>query len=251
MPFTPAHAVAARPFRKCKLPFAPIVVGTLAPDLEMYFRLAPRGTFGHTLLGCFVLDLPLSLLTLWLYETTVRPAIEDCVPGLFPDGASPSLTPHRTFLDLMLLIAAVMLGIVTHIALDSFTHPGYWPYAHFAVLRATLHAPGLPSVKIYMLLQCVSSVVGMCLLSLLWGKWIRQTPGWRLRVKTLGWWMLVFAFLIAIVRATAGEPLQRQHLHIGLFATETIITFCSALALELAIAGFLGRRMHRESRQRS
>lgn len=243
MPFTPAHAVAALPFRESTLPLSAVVIGTLSPDFDFYLRLAPRGTFGHTFQGMFVLDLPLSLLALWLYENTVRPAIEASAPGLFPDGTRLPLTAPRTFLGWLLLTAAVMFGVATHIALDSFTHSGYWPYAHFAALRASWQFPGLPSVQTYMLLQCGTSVIGMGVLWLVWSKWIRSRPGPKPRIKPLGWWMLASAFLIAIVRAAAGEPLQRKHLHPGLFVTETLITLCSALMLELVIVGLFGRKL--------
>src|SRR5579875_1686228 len=67
VPFTPAHTVAALPFRRSRrLDMAALVVGCLSPDFEYFLRGEARGSFGHTLTGLIVLDLPLSLLVLWL-----------------------------------------------------------------------------------------------------------------------------------------------------------------------------------------
>lgn len=248
MPFTPAHAVAALPFRKCLLPFSPLVIGTLSPDFEFFLRLAPRGTFGHTIPGVFALDLPLSLLALWIYEKTVRPAIEASAPGLFPDGRRHPFAIPRTVRDTLLLTASVVLGTFSHIAWDSLTHPGYWPYAHCAVLRAVWQIPGLPRVRTCTLLQGTSTVVGMGILWLLWRRRICLWPGQAPRIKPLGWWLLASAFVMALARAIAGQPLHRKYMHSGLFASEIVITFCSALMLELTFIGLVDWRLQERQR---
>jgi Domain of unknown function (DUF4184) len=62
VPFTLAHGAAALPFRRLHLVFSGLLVGTFAPDFEYFLRLSPDDGFGHTLLGTFVLTLPLALL---------------------------------------------------------------------------------------------------------------------------------------------------------------------------------------------
>ena len=80
MPFTLAHAAAALPFRRTRLILSAVVVGTFAPDFEYFLRLVPGGHFGHTLPGVFVLDLPLSLVVLWLFHTYMREPIMTLLP---------------------------------------------------------------------------------------------------------------------------------------------------------------------------
>src|SRR5262245_60819187 len=84
MPFTAAHAVAALPFRRTRLYSAAFVVGCLSPDFEYFLRLVPRGSFGHTLPGVFLLGLPLSLAVLWLFQRYVADALVAVAPRLFP-----------------------------------------------------------------------------------------------------------------------------------------------------------------------
>lgn len=68
VPFTLSQAAAALPFRHTRLIWSAVVVGCFAPDFEYFLRLAPKGGFGHTLLGMFVLDLPVALLVVWLFH---------------------------------------------------------------------------------------------------------------------------------------------------------------------------------------
>jgi Domain of unknown function (DUF4184) len=67
VPFTLAHGAAALPFRRLHLVFSGLLVGAFAPDFEYFLRCSPDDGFGHTLLGTFVLTLPLALLVLWLF----------------------------------------------------------------------------------------------------------------------------------------------------------------------------------------
>ena len=46
MPFTPAHVAAALPFRRTRLIWSALIVGTIAPDLEYYVRLNADGRSG-------------------------------------------------------------------------------------------------------------------------------------------------------------------------------------------------------------
>jgi hypothetical protein len=79
VPFTLAHGAAALPFRRLHLVFSGLLVGTFAPDFEYFLRLSPDDGFGHTLLGTFVLTLPLALLVLWLFHTFVKlPVVRRC-----------------------------------------------------------------------------------------------------------------------------------------------------------------------------
>jgi hypothetical protein len=90
VPFTPAHGAAALPFRRLHLVFSGLLVGTFAPDFEYFLRLSPDGGFGHTVLGTFVLTLPLALLVLWLFHTFVKLP----VARLLPDAIQRRLASH-------------------------------------------------------------------------------------------------------------------------------------------------------------
>jgi hypothetical protein len=141
VPFTLAHGAAALPFRRFHLVLSALLVGTLAPDFEYFLRLSPDDGFGRTLVGTFALTLPLALLVLWLFHTFVKRP----VAGLLPDAIQRRLTNHvpeftfRGPVRFALIVNSILLGIVTHLVWDSFTHANTWPYRHWPVLRRQFH----------------------------------------------------------------------------------------------------------------
>jgi len=61
MPLTLAHPAAVLPavrFRRRGLPFVPLVIGSVTPDFEYFFKLEPTGHFSHTVPGVFLFCLP-------------------------------------------------------------------------------------------------------------------------------------------------------------------------------------------------
>ena len=90
MPFTLSHGAAALPFRRLRLVPSALLVGTFAPDFEYFLRLAPDDRFGHTLLGTFVLTLPVALLVLWLFHRYVKLPLAT----LLPDAIQRRLASH-------------------------------------------------------------------------------------------------------------------------------------------------------------
>jgi Domain of unknown function (DUF4184) len=167
VPFTLAHGAAALPFRRLPLVFSGLLVGTFAPDFEYFLRLSLDDGFGHTLLGTFVLTLPLALLVLWLFHTFVKlPLVR-----LLPDRIQSRLANHLDEFHFggparfALIVGSILLGIATHLAWDSFTHPTYWLYRHWSILSQPLEVPVLGTIPVYEVLQHGSTIVGIAILS--------------------------------------------------------------------------------------
>lgn len=122
VPFTLAHGAAALPFRHTRIVFSGLLIGSFAPDFEYFLRLAPDDGFGHTLLGVFVLTLPLALLVLWLFHDFVKLPLA----RLLPDAIQCRLTGHleefrfRGTGRFTLIVGSILLGIATHLVWDSF-----------------------------------------------------------------------------------------------------------------------------------
>ena len=86
MPFTPAHPAIVLPLlRRTRrwLSASGLIVGSMAPDLEYFFRLRPGGGAGHALLGVLWLDLPLSLLIIGLFHGIVKKPLIFSLPDFF------------------------------------------------------------------------------------------------------------------------------------------------------------------------
>ena len=167
MPFTLAHAVAALPFRRLNLVFSGLLIGTFAPDFEYFLRLAPDDGFGHTLLGTFVLTLPLALLVLWLFHDFVKLPLA----RLLPDAIQRRLRNHLDEFHFKggprfaIIVGSILVGIATHLAWDSFTHPNTFFYHHCPILRQPFHVPIVGLIPLYKVFQHGSTIIGIGILS--------------------------------------------------------------------------------------
>lgn len=167
MPFTISHAAAAWPVHALtgkRLPVAALMVGSMTPDFVFYLPQALEYDRSHSYSGMFTLCLPMGLL-IWLFYLRVleRPTL-----SWLPDAWRTRLAPTAP-LSLPVLITGavgVLLGTVTHLAWDSFTHAHTPVAAAFPVIREEVAVAGSLSMPIYFLLQLLSSVVGLVVLAI-------------------------------------------------------------------------------------
>jgi hypothetical protein len=211
-----------------------MVVGSLSPDFEYFFRLAPQGSFGHSWLGVLVADLPLSLLVLWLYQSCLKAGLYAAAPGLFPfrEDERKARPVARGWMQWAIVAASVLLGAATHLVWDSFTHKHSWPYEHIALLR--VHVSLIVwRADLCDVLQVASSVAGVCVLFVLWAGWIKaaRRPGVP-AVSRAGVVSAAAAILIAILRTAT--------VHFSGKLTLTIIAVVTFLTVLLLLVGLMG-----------
>jgi hypothetical protein len=225
------------------------VIGTLAPDFEYLLRLAPRGRFGHTLIGSFVLTLPLALLVLWIFHAFVKlptamllaEAIQRRLQdqlGVFPfDGAARFLR----------ITASILLGIATHLLWDSFTHSTTWPYRHWSVLRQPFSVPMAGEIPVYKILQHGSTIIGLGILSVWLLHWYRSSqPSAPLRnqispkkkAAVIGL-VTTVAVAGAVVRAMVGIGIGR--FAFNKFVVQAVVTAMALVWWQLVAYGFAAR----------
>jgi hypothetical protein len=260
VPFTLAHAAAALPFRRTRLILSAVVVGTFAPDFEYFLRLVPGGHFGHTLPGVFVLDLPLSLVVLWLFHAYMR----EPMVTLLPDPIKRRIFPGpRTFrfwgpARLALIIGSILVGVGTHILWDSFTHPTFWFYRHWALLSQTVRLPVIGTVQYYKLFQHGSTVVGSAALLIWLLNWYRRTtPEQRLSVRPSSLAMkrglLIFLTLItlsgALIRAFVGVGIPNSPRMAETFVGDAVVTAITLIWLQLLAYGIICSRQQKSCAQ--
>ena len=177
MPFTPAHAAAALPFRRSRLILSALIVGTTAPDLEYFVHLSRDDRFGHTLHGVFLQSLPLALITLWLFHKYAKKTLIGMTPAgvrdRFPDQSEPFQFGGPSRFALILL--SILIGMATHIAWDLFTHANTVLYRHWPILREILNVPIFGQIPIYKILQHGSTIVGLAVLFAWFTSWYKET----------------------------------------------------------------------------
>jgi hypothetical protein len=222
MPITPAHAAAAWPLRTWlpRLPLSALIIGTMSPDCEYFLTLAPITRVAHTLPGIALFCVPVSLAVWFVFRHLVRPAIVD----LLPPGAARAIGPASASWGLAL--AAVVLGAVSHVIWDGFTHHNDWGVNLLPILR-TQPIPPIVPLPWYKLLQYGRSVGGVLVLALWTGGWLRSLPAaalefapgqlrraafvvaWVLLVSVLGaladgWWGRRSSWPVDLGRAAIG-----------------------------------------------
>jgi hypothetical protein len=163
----PAHAAAILPLQhvlRRLLPGTALLAGCMSPDLAYVVGPLQWGRFSHDGPTFAFFCLPAGLLLYAWLELLLLPALRRRLPemggvqwGRF--ARSPGLPRHAT--GWALAAVAVLLGAVTHVLWDGFTHGWMWP--------ARVLYPGVQlslgghAVRVTKLLQHGSSLLGSVL----------------------------------------------------------------------------------------
>jgi hypothetical protein len=176
VPFTISHAAAALPLRrlgKIRLPLAAVIIGSMSPDYSYFVPWGFESLETHSLFGLFVFCWPVSL-ALWILFVRV---LEPPTTALLPEHWRTRFPPSDRDISrrgLALASAAVLLGAVTHVVWDSFTHGRTVVTEVFPALRDVAFQFGGWQFRWFFVLQLLSSVFGLAAIAL-WA-W-RQPPG--------------------------------------------------------------------------
>lgn len=259
MPFTPSHAVVALPFVRTPLVPAAIAIGAMTPDLPLFLRgFGVSYGFTHGVANLiWTTVIALGLFLLW--RVVLRPAARELAPAWLArrlpadwdqdagSAAAEAIGIGQRRLYPLLLIVSLMLGVLSHIVWDLFTHEGRWGSELLPAI-AGMWGP-LPGIK---WLQHGSSLVGLAII----GVWSllrlrravpradarQRVPAW-LRIL---WWLslpvvLVVAVVIGYVRlGPITASFTVQHLAYATLPPACGIWAMLTLALCVGIALFGG-----------
>ncbi len=265
MPFTPSHAVVALPFVRTPLVPAAVAVGAMAPDLPLFLRGTPLSyhlTHTHLVVSSLV---ALGLLGLWY--TVLRPAVRELSPAVLARRlpASWDSTGRTLWADLraprpgdrraarrggavFALLAGVsaLIGVVSHVVWDAFTHEGRWGVGIMPVL-AEQWGPFLG----FEWLQYGSGVAGLTLLAVAAAVWLRRRRSHAVHrilpdAVRVAWWcslplMLAVAWLAGLaMRGPLRDDFTAAHL--GYLVLPPACAAWGALTVVLALVVQLRRR---------
>ncbi|WP_309104835.1 DUF4184 family protein [Microbacterium sp.] len=261
MPFTPSHAVIALPFIRTPLVPAAIAIGAMTPDLPLFLRGIGIGyAFTHTV-GNVVWTTLVAFALFLLWRAVLRPAVPELLPATLArklprDWSDARTTALRRAVGvgeqrwfLALLAASLMLGVLSHIGWDMFTHEGRGGVQLIPALEA-MWGP-LPGYK---WLQHGSSVVGLAIIAVWAWAWLggraagepltRTLPSWA----RIAWWaslpvVLVGALVLGLaLHGPVDAEFTVQHLAYRMLPPACAIW--GALTLLLAAALPLMRSSH-------
>lgn len=179
MPFTLAHPAAVLPIQRLlpgRTVASALVIGSLIPDLpNLLPRLATRSD-SHSLGGVLWFCLPLGLAAYVLFHLALARPLADLLPPTLAARVAPFLQDRARFHAAPLGCAAVsiLLGALSHVLWDSFTHPG----APFVQAMPSLLQPwfsiGGEVVAGHRVLQFASTFLGLAVVVGWCWRWCRR-----------------------------------------------------------------------------
>src|SRR5690348_10428471 len=181
MPFPLAHPAAILPFRRWSgtwLDFTALVIGAVTPDLSYCFLTdAGRygvGGFAHSLHGCLGFSLPVGWVLTLLFYSVGRPLVER-----LPAPHREVLEPHcRQFPRLWCAIPlSVLVGAITHVFWDAFTHETGWFVERSTFLQQSLFAGHGERFRTYRLLWHLGTWIGTILVSWSYVRAVKRRTG--------------------------------------------------------------------------
>lgn len=235
MPFTFAHPAIALPLMKYKpnwLHLGAFILGTMAPDYEYFIWLRPFSTIGHTPVGFVLLNLPIVVILYMLWMGGVgRTLIRHC-PEAISSRVMPLFkqekTKQKSFYKLCFVISA-LLGMVTHVVWDAFTHETGYAVLHISALNLQVFG-----VKWYKILQHGSTVLGLTLMAFCFKKlkpsYVDEVDG----ANKINYWMSVVVLSIPF-----GGVLLKLANHVGIGTV--VVVSIDALLLSIGMMALLWR----------
>ncbi len=177
MPFTVSHVAAVLPLHawsKARLPLSALMIGSMSPDFPYFVPLAAVRFTVHNLPGLFWFCLPVGVAAWWLFVRFLeRPTL-----ALIPEPWRAGLPPptHRISSSLAVRAAiGVLLGAVTHVVWDAFTHARTPVVEAIPALRRIIEPIAGLRLPLYELLQIASSALGLAVL-VIWVLRLRRPP---------------------------------------------------------------------------
>lgn len=161
MPLTFAHPAAVLPFsRKSKfVNFSALVLGSMSPDFEYFLKGKPSAEIGHTFMGFITFNLPLVIIVYFIYHILIHSALVSNLPVVLQDTFTKKTDSHW-LLKMFVFLYSAFLGMLTHVAWDSFTHLDGFMVRNVSFLSNSVHFFGY-DFPVYKILQHGSTLVGI------------------------------------------------------------------------------------------
>jgi hypothetical protein len=230
MPFTPAHTAVVLPFLKNRYVSATgLVIGSMAPDFEYFFKMQVSGVHGHTWPGLLYFDLPVTFALSLVFHLVVKKNLINNLPSFLQERFSKTL--HLDFIrtlrsrPLVFTLSAVM-GSASHIIWDGFTH-GHGVFVKYFSFYDGTYVPfqGV-NYPLWYALQHISTFVGLAAI-VVYVIMLESKPG-SVAPRFIYWIMLVFTSVLVVMLRFAIHPSDYA---LGNLVVSGVSAFCIALIL--------------------
>jgi len=173
MPFTLAHPAVLFPLLKKNQYFSAtaLVVGSMVPDIEFIAQMHQSSNCAHHFPGIFLINIPLGIMVCFLFHAFVKKGLIENLPIWFRSRFQFSLRMdwiQYALENKLVVVSSLAVGILSHIALDAFTHEIGFFVQMLPILKNNILVFN-NSMPIYHFLQIISSVIGLTgLLQFIW-----------------------------------------------------------------------------------
>ena len=181
MPFTASHIVAALPLNNRLGKYSrytalsPLIIGSMTPDIAYLTPfLVHQRVDSHSLIGIYLFCIPMGLTIYFLYHLLMAPVVVSFFPKKIQKHLNPDLFVGKLpTTPAQVILISLILGAVTHIIWDFFTHQSGLPQYSVWMDTPLMNIDGY-NIMPYRVLQHSSSVLGLGLLIYLIYRWYKR-----------------------------------------------------------------------------
>lgn len=232
MPFTFAHPAIVLPLKRFKfLSLTALIIGSVVPDFEYFFRLQVSSFHSHNIWGMFYFDLPIVVLLTFLFHRVVRiPFLRNAPRIIFQRVPSELMNPQfkTTNWWSVSFLCSALIGIFSHLLWDAFTHQHGFA-VHFLNYESVTLSWGENQILLFKVFQHISTIIGLFFIV----RWILKHPIVHQKrsysimpywLTTCSFWLLFFVLFLNV------EPHQKVGgwIILGISSALTAL-FCSSL----------------------
>ena len=236
MPFTFSHPAIVLPLSYLPrrwFSITGLVIGSLTPDFEYFFRMRIKSNYSHTVDGLFWFDFPVALLLTFLFHNIVR----DKLFSNLPTALKSRFTTLKEFdwssyfkLKWFVVTISILIGAASHIFWDGFTHENGYFVQSIPALQNSLDVWGR-EIQIFKILQHSSTILGILAIAFAIYKLPKNKTGnEKINLK---YWAISAGLTLTIVLIKLIDGLEIRQFG------NVIITFISAGLISLSITPLL------------
>jgi hypothetical protein len=202
MPFTFSHPAIVLPLAylpKKWYSLTGLVIGSMTPDFEYFLRMKIQGNYGHSISGIFLFDLPLGLFLAFLYHNIVRDSLIENLPTYLTSrlsyGCRFNWNKHFKT-HWMVVIFSVLVGVISHLFWDSFTHYNGYFVSSIPLLQNNIEILNR-QIPVYKILQHSSTLLGGLIIVIV----LSKLPSNKQVIGHFNWnyWSILSAITLMIV----------------------------------------------------
>lgn len=243
MPFTFSHPAIVLPLKRIFgkwVSLTGLIIGSLTPDFEYFFRMKIQSEFSHTILGTLWFDFPLGIVLCFIFHEIVKtPLIENLPQGFQNRLLKLKDTDWKKYFrkNWAIVFISITIGAYSHVLWDSFTHQ----HAYFVNLFSLDNTINETNVPIYKILQHLSSLVGGIII--IWYFLIQKKLKNSYTKPKINFWLGIILITIIILTVKLSIDLNIQQYG------NVIVSGISALMISIITMSLITiktKKMHQE-----